>query len=389
MTPACSIVLPTFDRAGLLPDAVRSVLDQTIDDWELIVVDDGSRDGTEQAVAPYLDDSRVRFVRQDHAGRSAARNHGVSLARAELICFLDSDDRYVPTTLAAHLAVLGSAGETGMTIGGYESIDEAGATVGIRRPWKECDQPTKESWLFNCLAMPGSIMLRREWFERVGGFDPELDLAEDWDLFLRLAFAGCRGAWVHETVCRRRLHPGNSTNDVRMHQESSLRVLEKLFRATDMPPETAALESRARSWVYAAFARNAAAAGQDALVRESLRAAADLDAIPSWERRGLSFSPGGFPSLLELPVADVLARSGDGELREHDLPARLSERWGAERADVRRAVARVHMSRFFDALAQGERREAAAHLRAGLRHDRRWLANRAVIVFLLKRPLVR
>jgi glycosyltransferase involved in cell wall biosynthesis len=358
-----------------------------VDDWELVVVDDGSEDGTQEVVAPYLSDPRIRYLRQARAGRSRARNRGVSLARAELICFLDSDDAFLPTSLAAHLAALEPTGEVGLTIGGYVHVDESGAVVGTRRPWQEGGRLTPEGWLYNCYGMPGSIMVRREWFARVDGFDAETETGEDWDLFLRLAVAGCPMVWAPDIVCRRRLHRGNSTNDVRRHQHGSLRALDKLFRAADLPAELAAQEDKAKAWAHATFARDAAAAGDDELVRENLRTAAELDALPSWERRGLSLSPQGFPSLLERLVADAVERERDADSDIQELLARLPARWDLDSAVIRRGLARVEMSRFFDALARGARREAASHLRRGLRHDVRWLGNRAVISFLVKRPL--
>ena len=370
-----------------MPAAIRSVLEQTKVDWELIVVDDGSEDGTQALESVCRSDARIHYVRQDHAGRSIARNLGFSLARGEFICFLDSDDRYLNTALTTHAAAFDSGGRIGLTIGGYQYIDEAGAVVGERRPWTECATLTPEAWLFNCYAMPGSVCVRREWFEGAGGFDVGVETGEDWDLFLRLAFAGCPMAWAPDLVCQRRLHPANSTNDVSRHRDGSLRALDKLFRSAVLPAGVAALEDRAKAWAYAASARNAASLGLDELVRENLRAAADLDALPHWERRGLSVSPQGFPSLVEGLLADVIARDRAAETDMSDLLARLPTRWNIGGVEVRRGLARVEMSRFFDALARGARAEAARHLRRGLKHDRRWLVNRAVIGFLVRRPL--
>jgi glycosyltransferase involved in cell wall biosynthesis len=384
--PTWSIILPTFNRDRLVPEAIRSVVAQTEVDWELIVVDDGSEDGTHGLETVCRSDARIHYVRQDHAGRSVARNHGFSHARGEFICFLDSDDRYLSTALATHAKAF-AGGRIGLTIGGYQYIDEAGAVVGERRPWTECDMLAPEAWLFNCYAMPGSVVVRREWFERVGGFDFGVETGEDWDLFLRLSFAGCPMTWAADLVCQRRLHPANSTNDVSRHRDGSLRALDKLFRSAGLPAEVAALEDRAKAWAYAASARSAASLGLDELVRENLRAAADLDALPHWVRRGLSLSPQGFPNFVEGLLADVIARDGATETDVSDLLAKLPSRWNIAGVDVRRGLARVEMSRFFDALARGARREAARHLRRGLKHDRRWLVNRAVIAFLVRRPL--
>jgi hypothetical protein len=387
--PTWSIVLPTHNRGRVLPESIRSVIGQTVGDWELIVIDDGSDDGTHALEAFHPCDPRVRYVHQPRAGRSIARNRGCSLARGAFICFLDSDDRLLSTALESHATAFRSGGRVGMVIGGYEHIDETGTVVGERRPWTECAALTPEAWLFNCLAMPGSVAVRREWFERAEGFDAVCETGEDWDLFLRLAFAGCPMAWTGELVCQRRLHPGNSTNDVRTHRQGSLRALEKVFRQPGLSPQVAALENRARAWAYAASARNAASLGLDALVSENLLAAAALAALPGWERRGLSIAPLGFPSLVEGPLADAIERERAVDAGVSELLAALPTRWSIPAADVRRAAARVELRRFFDALARDDRDEAAGHLRTGLGHDRRWVAHRAVVAFLLRRPFQR
>lgn len=389
MTPphTWSVVLPTHNRAHLLPEAIQSVCAQTVGDWELIVIDDGSDDDTRALAVFQQYDPRVRYVYQPRAGRSIARNRGFGLALGAFICFLDSDDRLLGTALESHARAFRSEGGLGMVVGGYQRIDQTGTVVGERRPWTECATLTPEAWLFNCLAMPGSVAVRREWLERAGGFDSACETGEDWDLFLRLAFAGCPMAWTRDLVCQRRQHPGNSTNDVRTHRQGSLRALEKVFRQPGLSKAVAALENRARAWAYAASARNAAALGLDALVDENLHAAAELDALPGWERRGLSVAPLGFPSLVEGPLADTIEREGEHGVRE--LLAELPTRWNIPATDIRRAAARVALRRFFDALARDARDEAAGHLRHGLGHDRRWVAHRAVAAFLLRRAFQR
>ena len=104
-----------------------------------------------------------------------------------------------------------------------------------------------------------------------------------------------------------------------------------------------------------------------------------------WERCGLSVAPLGFPSLVEGPLADAIDRAGVADTDVNELLAQVPTRWNISAADVRRAAARVELSRFFDALARDARDEAAQHLRNGLKHDRRWLAHRSVIAFILRR----
>lgn len=381
--PGWSIVVPTHNRGGFVRRAIASVRAQTIDDWELIVVDDGSEDDTREIATSFRDEPRVRYVCQPHAGRSVARNHGVGLARGEIVCFLDSDDTYLETALASHRRAFAGAHGIGMTIGGYRNVDEGGNGLGERLPWKRHPEPTPESWLFDCMALPGSVAIRREWLETVGGFDSSTEPAEDWDLFLGLAFSGCPTGWTHDIVCNRLVHPGNSTNDVRAHRLGTMRALDKAFRRPGLDPGVAALERRARAWAHLASARNAASLGRDDLAAEELRAAAGLDALPAWERRGPALSPLGFPALLEALLADERLRHGSTG------PAELAARWSLSVADVRRGLARVELSRFFAALADDNGGEAGSRLHRGLALDHRWLAHHAVTSYLLRHPFRR
>jgi glycosyltransferase involved in cell wall biosynthesis len=182
-------MISTFNRAAYLGGAIESALGQTFGDLELIVVDDGSTDETEELLEQARSDPRLRFVRQPNQGLSAARNRGLSLAQGEYLAFLDSDDRYTPTALEAHLAVFARRPGLGMTVGGYEYVDGSGRALGRRSPWQEGGALALQDWLFNCYAMPGSVLLRREWLERVGEFDASTHGSNDWDLFLRLAQA--------------------------------------------------------------------------------------------------------------------------------------------------------------------------------------------------------
>jgi Glycosyl transferase family 2 len=132
------------------------------------------------------------------------------------------------------------------------------------------------------------------------------------------------------------------------------------------------------------FARRAVAAGNYPLARESLASATMLRAVPGWSCRRLLLAPEGRALLLEGLVADALGPASV-EPGAGAVPARLAARWGADVADVRRAMARVAMRSFFEAVATQRPKEAAAHLRAGLRHDPRWLAHLAVMGFAARR----
>jgi glycosyltransferase involved in cell wall biosynthesis len=125
--------------------------------------DDGSTDDTPAVLAAYAGEAARWCARP---GRSAARNHGARLARGEFLGFLDSDDRYLPTALEAHLGAFSRQPELGLTLGGYQWVDEAGQPLGQYNPWASNGALDVRGWLFDCYGMPGSALMRREWFER-------------------------------------------------------------------------------------------------------------------------------------------------------------------------------------------------------------------------------
>ena len=181
-----SVVVPTFNRAWALAGAVDSVLAQTSSDFELIVVDDGSTDGTEALLAAY--GNRIRVLCQSNAGVSAARNAGIVAARGELIAFLDSDDRWLPEKLAVQKSFFDAWPEA-LICQTEELWVRNGVRVNPRRRHQKLSGDIFLPSLELCLVSPSAVMMRRQLFDRVGLFDETLPACEDYDLWLR---AGCR-----------------------------------------------------------------------------------------------------------------------------------------------------------------------------------------------------
>jgi glycosyltransferase involved in cell wall biosynthesis len=183
--PAVSVIIPTYNRAAFLSEALASVLAQTMGDLEVLVVDDGSTDATREIVMSF-DDPRVRYLFQKNLGVSAARNWGVASSRAPLIAFLDSDDVWQPTKLDVQAAYFTAHPEISIC-----QTEEIWVRDGKRV--NPCDKHAKQSgWIFReciplCIVSPSAVMLRREAFYALGGFDESLPACEDYDLWLRAA----------------------------------------------------------------------------------------------------------------------------------------------------------------------------------------------------------
>jgi len=191
--PRVSVVLPTYDSARFLGKAIQSVLDQTFQDWELIVVDDGSTDNTRDVVAAFQD-PRIRYVHQENRGAAAALNAGLRLARGAYVAFLGADDRWLAEKLALQVAQLdGLPSKVGMVYADLHLVNlEDGTILGRFLDGRE---PPRGRVLSQLVRTEGSFihpcasLIRREVFDRVGLFDEGLRTHEDWDLWIRIATA--------------------------------------------------------------------------------------------------------------------------------------------------------------------------------------------------------
>jgi len=183
-SPLISVIIPTYNRARFLIRAVHSVLSQTHSSLELIVVDDGSEDATPEHMAN-IHDPRMRWVRQERQGVSAARNAGISLAQGEYLALLDSDDVWHPHKLYEQLRFTRA--------GGFEisQTEEIWVRNGRRvNPGRRHLKPS--GWIFApslelCLVSPSCVMISRRCWEHIGPFDDRLQACEDYDLWLRCA----------------------------------------------------------------------------------------------------------------------------------------------------------------------------------------------------------
>ncbi|MFN8624530.1 MAG: glycosyltransferase [Candidatus Binatia bacterium] len=180
-----SVIIPTFNRRGFVREAVASVCAQRGVAFEIVVVDDGSTDGTAAALRAEFDD-RVRLIATANRGVAAARNRGVAESRGELIAFLDSDDLWLPDKLAAQAAFFAEYERAGIC-----QTDENWVRNGVRvNPRAHHRKPSGDIFepsLRRCLVSPSAVMLRRGVFNVAGGFDERLPACEDYDLWLRIA----------------------------------------------------------------------------------------------------------------------------------------------------------------------------------------------------------
>lgn len=205
-----SVVIPTYDDSGSLSDSIDSVLDQTLSDLELIVVDDCSNDDTSGVVRGY-DDPRLTYVRHgENRGGSAARNTGIRLAEGEYIAFLDSDDTWHPTKLEKQVACLRSRSDEWIAVycdAEYESeglidrlVEVYKDLTGVGRGYEGSDELIERLILGRAFVAAGSSLLAKsEYVERIGGFDERFVRHQDWEFMIRLLEHG-KCAYVDEKL---------------------------------------------------------------------------------------------------------------------------------------------------------------------------------------------
>lgn len=181
--PTVSVVIPTFNREMLVQKAIGSALDQTFQDLEVVVVDDGSTDGTRAVVERY--GGKVRYLFQENQGISGARNAGIRSAAGEFIALLDSDDTWLPEKLERQMALFQEHPEYGMVATRCSSIERDGSFREMNRPGKS-GQILLDLFTKNFIRT-SSTVFRKECFEKAGLFDPALKECEDYDIFLRVA----------------------------------------------------------------------------------------------------------------------------------------------------------------------------------------------------------
>jgi glycosyltransferase involved in cell wall biosynthesis len=190
ITPAVSIVIPTYNRAALLGRSIRSVLGQSYRDFELIVIDDGSTDGTRDVVAGFRD-RRVRYVPlARNKGAAAARNVGVRMARGKFLAFQDSDDEWLPSKLAKQMSAFerGSV-RLGVVYSDMQRVMSDGTEIYFAAPGAPSGRlidPANRFYQVGNLGVQSSV-IKRECFEAAGRFNEELPAFEDLEMFIRLS----------------------------------------------------------------------------------------------------------------------------------------------------------------------------------------------------------
>jgi glycosyltransferase involved in cell wall biosynthesis len=260
-----SVVVPVFNGADYVVEALHSVLAQTYPPLECIVVDDGSTDATAELVRQF--GSAVRYERLDHAGVSAARNRGAVLSQGNYIAFLDHDDKWRPDKLARQAALL-REGNADMALCALQIVDCDDRPLRVQR--LRVTKELVEGMLLwdgtEVVSCSSTALVRRQAFLSLGGFDQNLSTSADWDFLLRFALERTVG-YLDEPLVSYRIHRNNMSRDVGLMQRDMLRAYGKAFANPHLPEVVRARRRLAysRLWWMLAGSHGMRSAYRDAI----------------------------------------------------------------------------------------------------------------------------
>lgn len=229
--PLVSIIIPTHNRGEWLRDAVDSALAQTWPAVEVIVVDDGSTDGTAGLLAAYQD--RVRVVHQDNQGVSAARNHGLGLAQGQYVTFLDDDDLIFPEKIAKQMTWLQKNPSCRWVHSRYWMVDSDKrplTRVGLLPEGEVLTKLVCQNFLWM-----GAPLMEKELVTQAGGFNPRYSAAADFELWLRLAALTPRLGCVQEPLGAYRLHGSSMVTNIHKLEQEIIAILDAFFAQDNLP----------------------------------------------------------------------------------------------------------------------------------------------------------
>jgi len=277
--PKVSIVIPTYNYGRFLGEAIQSVLDQTFQDFEIIIVDDGSTDNTMEVVSSFQD-VRIRYIYQDHRGASAAQNVALYAARGEYITGMGADDVYLPQSLEMKVKLLDSRPDVGMVCSDALFFDNnTGATLsqlwrdpkGLYPgfdPVKAVPQPLKELIHYGCVFLVQANMMRRQVFDVVGYFDESLPSCEDWDLVIRIV-QRFRIEIIDMVLIKCRRHGANLSIHPEKSYLGAVAITDKLLRTVPLSREELKLLKERLLSEHIHYGREALLSGREAAARKA------------------------------------------------------------------------------------------------------------------------
>lgn len=309
---AISVIIPTYNHRDFVLATLDSVFAQTFADYEVIVINDGSPDDTAEVLRPLAESGRIRYLEQSNTGQSIARNRGIAEARGEFIALLDDDDLWPPDKLEWQVCALREAPDAGMVGGPTRIVDAAGDFL-LRTDF--IPEPSFKFCVTECpFVSPGQTLIRASLLRQLGGLNPEIWGADDWDLWLRIAKTSRILTQDRDALFYRK-HSGNASGNLCRMLDNCLRVADTHL-ADVSPGERAALRRAVYLWLYTVQGRPMIRKIQEAVKARQFRL------LPPYLRRLRRFAGALSSSPLESVrfLRDCLPPSWSARLRRPVSP---------------------------------------------------------------------
>jgi len=222
--PTVSVIIHTYNNEKFIAETVESVLNQTYKDYEIIVVDDGSVDGTRDALLPYMHGIRYRY--KENGGIASAKNAGISLSQTEFVAFLDHDDLWAPDKLQLQMEYFNENPQVGLVYAKYTSFRD-GKELRTK-PEKGCSGWIFKELLSKSFIQTSTVIVKRECLNAVGPYDESFSLGDEYDMFLRISKRFQCG-FVDKGLTRYRVHDTNASKNDFLFDNENLGVYKKIY----------------------------------------------------------------------------------------------------------------------------------------------------------------
>jgi glycosyltransferase involved in cell wall biosynthesis len=256
MDPLVSIIIPTYNCAPYIHEAIESVLAQTYKNNEIIVVDDGSTDNTQEIIRPFL--KKILYIKQENSGPSAARNVGIKKSKGDYIAFLDADDHYLPPRIELMVNMLQEDKDLGFASADVNFFEDQ--TVILKCLMKK-EKKVATGWIYDKLIIDNyvstlTVTIKRHCFNKSGYFDPSFNHGEDYDLWLRLA-KNFKYEFLEEPLAEHRIREGSLSTDYELFLKERIQILQKHFKLfPDFFDRKPWLKKRALGYLYFRYCSN-------------------------------------------------------------------------------------------------------------------------------------
>lgn len=271
MDKLVSVVIPSYNRANYIGATIESVLGQTYRNIEIIVIDDGSTDNTEDVVSKYL--PKVKYIKQKNSERGASRNHGLRLAKGEFISFLDSDDLWLPNKIETDLEFFSNNSSIGVIYTDAVQIDAQSYEIKLLKAERVKGKIT-ERLLANNFVLMATHLIRTQLIRNIGGFleERELSGSEDWEMWVRLSTI-TEFAYLPKVTAKIRTHSANTMSDADGMNRSMSYALKIMTESDYLTDKQKQLLSKTRAYISLINAINYCTARKKKNVISSLKRA--------------------------------------------------------------------------------------------------------------------